>query len=104
VLSDQTKFLHWAQTTGPTGRNEPDGVGGQHRSGHGDLIQALGGQLTDDLTNVGNLGNMLKHGHDTAGPGFQTTQEFIGSSGALANPDGQHDLKNHTLNHMLPEK
>jgi hypothetical protein len=49
---------------------------------------------------------MLKHGQDTASPGFQTTQEFVGSSGALANPDnkGQHDLKNHTLNHILSEK
>jgi hypothetical protein len=96
VLSDEAKFLHGAQTTG--------GNGHHHGSGHGDLTQALGGQLTDDLTNLGNWANMSKHGDDTAGPGFQTTQEFIGSSGALANPDNQHDLKNHALNHMLPEK
>ena len=60
--------------------------------------------MTDDL--LGNLGNLLKHGHDTAGQGFQTTQEFIGSGGALGNLDdkGQHDLKNHTLNHIVSDK
>jgi len=99
VLSDEARFLHGAQTNGPNGEH------GRHH-GSGDLSQALGGQLRDDLMNLLKLVDMLKHGQDTSGHGFQTTQEFIGSSGALANLDnkGQHDLKNHTLNHIVSDK
>jgi hypothetical protein len=103
VLHDQTKFLHGAHTGGGDG---PGGTGGHSSTGNSDLNQVLGGQLTNDLTNMGDLGNVLKHGHDASGRGFQTMEEVFGSGGAFANPDnkGQPDLKNHTLNHILSDK
>jgi hypothetical protein len=93
---DQTKFLHGAHT----------GSGGTVTLGHSnvDLTQMLGGQLITDLTNVGNLANVLKQGQDV-GAGHQITQDISGSRSALGQPDnnGQPNLKDQTLGNLLKD-
>jgi hypothetical protein len=57
----------------------------------------LGGQLTNDLTNVGNVANMLQQGNGAAG-GSQTTPDMSGSALLL----GQQP--NNSQNLMLANK
>jgi hypothetical protein len=83
VVSGQTSFLQGAAaTTDP--RNTSN------------LAQALGSQLTTDLTNMGGAVNLLQQSNGSAGAS-QTTPDISGSVIPLAQQDNTSSPNNLTL-------
>jgi hypothetical protein len=87
------KFLHGAWQTLLGGTSDP--------GNKPDLAQTLGGQLTNDLTAIGNFANELKQGSESIGAGNQVTPDVKGSG----HPLGQQDT-NKPADHKwtLPDK
>jgi hypothetical protein len=90
VLNDQVKFLS---------SSDPNAAQTGGASGPQNLTQALGGQLTNDLTNVGNFANVLKQGTALTG---RLTPDISGSGYAAGQQDNTSKPDGH--NWMLPDK
>jgi hypothetical protein len=80
LLSNSAKFLQSAV-------GSLVGQGSQSTA----LAQVLGGQLTNGLTNVGNVANLLQQGNGAAG-GSQTTPDISGSAPLRGQPNNNQNL------------